>query len=832
MEVKATTADAYKLFHDGALAMADITANGIKIDEDKLHNNYRKLGVKIKHYTKKLDQYEEIKKWKKKYGKSFNLDSDDQLRDILFNEFDYEPYSHTETGQEAVNQEALNEIGIPFAKEIIYLNSLKQTRNTFLKNIINETNKGFLHPHFNLNFAISFRSSSSSINFQNLPSRDKEMAKIAKDCFIPREGGHLVEIDYDGIEVAASAMLHRDPQFIYDITHGDMHTDVAKQIFWLDELDKHATTHEKNMRYATKNGFVFPQFYGDYYGNNAIALWNNMDYFNLHTRDGVPIRKHLKKHGIKNFKAFENHIKEIENDFWNNRFPVYKKWKDQIYEEYTKTGKVGLPTGFDLKGVMEKKLVTNYPIQGCLEGNSLVLTDQGQIPIKDLVGRNVRVWTGFKWADAIGLDRGKCQRANIKLSSGLTIKCDTRHELKNNFHEWISFDQLSVGDKICLPKTTQAISPSNEMTWEFVLGFIIGDGALCKRKRSENYTRKHLMISVTKRKLETLEKIRDYLTELGYKGYNELNIKRNSRKKNHNDLFRLVVEDKNFTRDVENEGIEFGVNAQNKYIPTQIWKKSFRKQRDFLEGIWASDGTKGKWQEGNLHMCNLNLLKEIQILSYPLGFDSYIKPTYDGWIIRFSCNEKNRKPIKRKIPSETMHNFVNTYDIKVNNNDAITERRLMKSGNDVSQYVGERIFEKYSDTGEVYRYDEIESIEILDEEETTYTMSVNDHLHQFVADGVVHKNTAFHILLWSCIRPNHILKTEGWRSKIVGQIHDSLMIDVPSEELNDLLVLANRVMTKDIAEEWDFINVDLGIEADATPLNRPWSEKESIEIPN
>ena len=456
MEVKATTADAYKLFHDGALAMADITANGIKIDEDKLHANYRKLGVKIKHYTKKLDQYEEIKKWKKKYGKSFNLDSDDQLRDILFNEFDYEPYSHTETGQEAVNQEALNEIGIPFAKEIIYLNSLKQTRNTFLKNIINETNKGFLHPHFNLNFAISFRSSSSSINFQNLPSRDKEMAKIAKDCFIPREGGHLVELDYDGIEVAGSAMLHRDPQFIYDITHGDMHTDVAKQIFWLDELDKHATTHEKNMRYATKNGFVFPQFYGDYYGNNAIALWNNMDYFNLHTRDGVPIRKHLKKHGIKNFKAFENHIKEIENDFWNNRFPVYKRWKDQIYEEYTKTGKFKTLTGFEFSGVMEKKYVTNYIIQ----------------------------------------------------------------------------------------------------------------------------------------------------------------------------------------------------------------------------------------------------------------------------------------------------------------------------------------------------------------------------------------SLAFHILLWSCIRLNHILKTEGWRSKIVGQIHDSLMIDVPSEELNDLLVLANRVMTKDIAEEWDFINVGLGIEADATPLNRPWSEKESIEIPN
>lgn len=33
----------------------------------------------------------------------------------------------------------------------------------------------------------------------------------------------------------------------------------------------------------------------------------------------------------------------------------------------------------------------------CLEGNTLVLTDQGNIPIKDLVGKEVNVWTGEDW---------------------------------------------------------------------------------------------------------------------------------------------------------------------------------------------------------------------------------------------------------------------------------------------------------------------------------------------------------------------------------------------------------------------------------------------------
>jgi hypothetical protein len=46
---------------------------------------------------------------------------------------------------------------------------------------------------------------------------------------------------------------------------------MAKQIFIFDEMSKSIPAH-KLLRQAAKNAFVFPQFYGDYFANNANYL--------------------------------------------------------------------------------------------------------------------------------------------------------------------------------------------------------------------------------------------------------------------------------------------------------------------------------------------------------------------------------------------------------------------------------------------------------------------------------------------------------------------------------------------------------------------------------
>jgi len=151
----------------------------------------------------------------------------------------------------------------------------------------------------------------------------------------------------------------------------DMHADMAKQIFMLDQIDKSKPGHNK-LRNAAKNGFVFPQFYGDYYANNAITLceWIELPRKQWQTGqgvqlpDGAHISDHLRNNGIKSFQQFTDHMQEIENDFWNNRFRVYNNWRKKWVEQYRRKGYLKMLTGFTCSGVMERNKIVNYPIQG------------------------------------------------------------------------------------------------------------------------------------------------------------------------------------------------------------------------------------------------------------------------------------------------------------------------------------------------------------------------------------------------------------------------------------------------------------------------------------
>jgi DNA polymerase I-like protein with 3'-5' exonuclease and polymerase domains len=68
------------------------------------------------------------------------------------------------------------------------------------------------------------------------------------------------------------------------------------------------------------------------------------------------------------------------------------------------------------------------------------------------------------------------------------------------------------------------------------------------------------------------------------------------------------------------------------------------------------------------------------------------------------------------------------------------------------------------------------------------------------------------------------------RSKIVGQIHDSIVADVHEEELEEFLKTAQQIMTKRIRKRFDWINVPLDVEAEVTPINGSWYEKKEIPI--
>ncbi|MDP8268190.1 MAG: DNA polymerase [Candidatus Tenebribacter davisii] len=176
---------------------------------------------------------------------------------------------------------------------------------------------------------------------------------------------------------------HMDKTFIHDITLGDMHRDLAIEIFMasFDMMDKNNSKYSKaqkkkikELRFFTKNNWTFAQFYGDWFGSCAPKLWEIVVEGGLEFPNGVSVKDHLESKGIYELGVMEKyepsegsfleHCKNIEDKMWNERFPDYTQWKKDTIEFYQRYGFIETYFGFRFQGYMDRKQCTNYPIQG------------------------------------------------------------------------------------------------------------------------------------------------------------------------------------------------------------------------------------------------------------------------------------------------------------------------------------------------------------------------------------------------------------------------------------------------------------------------------------
>lgn len=106
----------------------------------------------------------------------------------------------------------------------------------------------------------------------------------------------------------------------------------------------------------------------------------------------------------------------------------------------------------------------------------------------------------------------------------------------------------------------------------------------------------------------------------------------------------------------------------------------------------------------------------------------------------------------------------------------------------------------------------------------------------FICQGHMKKNevinypvqgSAFHCLLECLIELVRVqLVQRKMKSLIVGQIHDSIVGDVPEEETDEYCGLMHELFTKRLKRIWDWIIIPLKIEIEAAPIDQPWSLKE------
>jgi len=106
-------------------------------------------------------------------------------------------------------------------------------------------------------------------------------------------------------------------------------------------------------------------------------------------------------------------------------------------------------------------------------------------------------------------------------------------------------------------------------------------------------------------------------------------------------------------------------------------------------------------------------------------------------------------------------------------------------------------------------------------------------LSGFECTGIMRKNnvlnypiqgTAFHCLLKSLITINKFLRQNKYKSKIVAQIHDSIIFDMVPNETMELVPIIRKIMCEDIRKEWEWIIVPLDIEIECSEINGNWAK--------
>lgn len=388
--VKPATPEAYKLIHDGSVALSRVEANGVRLDRKYLVNTMEGTSTEAKRLLEELREDEVYKVWRKHYGEKLSFNSGDQLGHILFDIMGHPSPGYTDEKKEDKRKERrdekkekrrrhkTDEASLSKIQDLPFLTKYLQLKKVYsgearLKGLWRELcDDDLVHCIINLHTAVTYRSSVDTPNLQNIPRRNKYLKKLVRTAFIPRSGRVLLEIDFKGVEVRVAACYNKDPvliDYILDPTT-DMHRDIGAQCYMIKPENVH-----KDVRDTTKNKFVFPQFYGSDYINCAQDMWEAILMMNLTTVKGTPIGNVLQRRGIDELGSldrdvkpgqgtFTRHLQTVQDDMWNRRFKVYSTWKNSFYNAYRKKGWFDTLTGFVCQGLMSKNDVNNYPIQG------------------------------------------------------------------------------------------------------------------------------------------------------------------------------------------------------------------------------------------------------------------------------------------------------------------------------------------------------------------------------------------------------------------------------------------------------------------------------------
>lgn len=225
-----------QLFHEIELplakALAEMEYTGIQIDLDELKAFGHDLDRKITLLEEKITSLA---------GESFNLNSPQQLSDILFGKLGLPPKKKTKSGY-STDVSVLQKLKKlhPIVPEIMNYRTYTKLKSTYYEGLLAATNlknDSKIHTIYLQAQTKTGRLSSREPNLQNLPIR-KDIGKSLRKVFVGQSDHLLLSLDYSQIELRVVAEMagvdNLKKAFAND---RDIHLETAKKIFDKDQIN-------------------------------------------------------------------------------------------------------------------------------------------------------------------------------------------------------------------------------------------------------------------------------------------------------------------------------------------------------------------------------------------------------------------------------------------------------------------------------------------------------------------------------------------------------------------------------------------------------------------
>ncbi len=209
--------------------LADMEMAGIALDIPFFQETGKRLEQRLAEIEKQV--YEAV-------GKPFNINSTQQLSDVLFNRLGLEP---PDRGNKTASGHFSTSAGVldllrgkhPVVDQVLEHRELSKLKSTYVDALQAAINSetGCVHTSYSQIGAVTGRLSSSNPNLQNIPIRSEEGRRL-RNGFVAGKGNVLLSADYSQIELRIVAHMAQDESMLAAFRAGeDIHATTAAAIY-------------------------------------------------------------------------------------------------------------------------------------------------------------------------------------------------------------------------------------------------------------------------------------------------------------------------------------------------------------------------------------------------------------------------------------------------------------------------------------------------------------------------------------------------------------------------------------------------------------------------